>query len=87
MYNKDKVSAITLQKLTPELDAEDKKNLGKEIKFYEEIDWGRFWSKINDVSIYDLVIRNQNDALRKAFLSNNKISLIQLISTPDFQLG
>jgi uncharacterized protein (DUF1800 family) len=74
--------------LTPEIDAKLKKQMGgKQIKFYEEVDWDFIWKQNPDVTAFDLIIRNENSSLTSAYEELNMLNLIQLVSTPDFQLA
>ncbi|MFT5821958.1 MAG: hypothetical protein ACI8ZM_003214 [Crocinitomix sp.] len=76
-----------MDELSPELDAMiSKKTKRKDLKFFEEVDWDAFWKRNKDVAIFDLLIRNENPALKAAYNANDTKTIVRLLSTPDFQL-
>jgi uncharacterized protein (DUF1800 family) len=76
-----------MDELSPELDAMiTKKQKKKDLKFYEEIDWDRFWKKNKGANIFDLMIRSGNQQLRETYSDNEVKTVLHLLSTPDFQL-
>ncbi len=78
---------ILRMELNSELDAMlTKKSKSREMKFYEEIDWEAFWNRNNSLNLIDLIIRNENANLRKQYNEPTNLNVVQLISTPDFQL-
>jgi uncharacterized protein (DUF1800 family) len=76
-----------MDELSPELDEMlMNKVKKKDLKFYEEVDWDRFWKKNKEASVFDLFIRNENESLKKDLDEQNVKTVIRLVSTPDFQL-
>lgn len=73
--------------LSPELDQMLKgKVKKKEMRFYHEVDWTQFWNLNKEANIYDLLIRSENSELRNTEQVQEKVTVLHLISTPDFQL-
>ncbi|MCB9224363.1 MAG: DUF1800 domain-containing protein [Crocinitomicaceae bacterium] len=76
-----------MDELSPELDEMiTKKEKKRDLKFYEEIDWDRFWKRNKDANLFDLIIRSENDNLRDKYVAKEIKSVLHLMSTPDFQL-
>lgn len=73
--------------LSPELDQMiSKAQKKKEFSFFEEINWNQFWKKNKNLTPYDLIIRTNNEQLKSEYTTPEIKSVLQLISTPDFQL-
>lgn len=73
--------------LSPELDAMLKEKQKKEkLVFHEEIDWDRFFERNKEADLFDLIIRSENEKLRSSRQEHTRKNIIQLVSTPDFQL-
>jgi uncharacterized protein (DUF1800 family) len=76
-----------MDELSPELDEMLKSKAKKrDVKFYQEVDWDLFWKRNQGVNIYDVLIRSNNPQLKQAESTNDKKTVIHLLSTPDFQL-
>ena len=76
-----------MDELSPKLDEMlAKKQKKKDFKFYEKIDWNKFWGKNKDANLFELLIRNENDNLKDKHQKADIKTIIHLLSTPDFQL-
>lgn len=76
-----------MDELSPELDAMIlEKQKKKDLKFYEEVNWDRFWSRNKEANIYDLLIRTDNAVLKEKYTQKEIKTVLHLLSTPDFQL-
>jgi uncharacterized protein (DUF1800 family) len=76
-----------MDELNEELDAMFTKSQNKQVlKFYEDVNWDDFWKKNKNISMFDLLISNDNKSLQSENSNNNITNIIHLISTPDFQL-
>ncbi len=76
-----------MDELSPELDEMlQKKVKKKDLKFYEEVDWAKFWKKNKDAAVFDLLIRTENPDLKAQYNNKEVKSIIRLLSKPDFQL-
>ncbi len=76
-----------MDELSPELDQMlMNQSKRREIKFYHDVDWDLFWKRNEGANIYDVLIRTENPGLKYAESTNEKVTIIHLISTPDFQL-
>lgn len=76
-----------MDELSPELDEMlQKKVKKKDLKFYEEVDWDKFWKKNKGAEVYDLIVRTTNEDLKKEYNTAEVKAIIRLLSTPDFQL-
>lgn len=77
-----------MDELNPELDEMiSGKKKKKELKFYEDVDWDSFWDKNKDADVFNLLIRSGSKHLTdKMGTDQTTKNVIQLLSTPDFQL-
>jgi uncharacterized protein (DUF1800 family) len=76
-----------MDELSPELDEMLSKNKKKkDIRFYEEVNWDKFWKRNKEANIFDLLIRNNNKQLREKHSEKDVKTILHLLSTPDFQL-
>lgn len=76
-----------MDELSPELDEMiTSKQKKKDLKFYEEVDWDKFWERNKDANIFDLLIRCKNDQLKGKYDQHEIKTVLHLLSTPDFQL-
>lgn len=76
-----------MDELSPELDEMiTSKQKKKDLKFYEDVDWDKFWKRNKDANIFDLLIRCKNDQLKGEYIEHEVKTVIHLLSTPDFQL-
>ena len=74
--------------LTPELDAMIKKKQPKkkEVKFYEDVDWDAFFKLNAPEDLYSVFITTNNPGLKANYGEITLKEIIELISTPDFQM-
>lgn len=76
-----------MDELSPELDEMITKNQKKkDLKFYEEVNWDKFWKRNEGADLFDLIIAGENEHLRNQIEEDGVKTIIQLLSTPDFQL-
>lgn len=70
-----------------ELDEESNDKIKtKYSRFYEEVNWNDFFQKNNEIELFEILIRSDNPSLKAQFNESSKETIVQLISTPDFQL-
>ncbi len=78
---------VVVDELSPALDKQISSRTKKhELKFFETIDWERFWNRNKNTTALELCLMNQNNQFESEYNNQNIKSMIQLISTPDFQL-
>ncbi|UKN03372.1 DUF1800 domain-containing protein [Paracrocinitomix mangrovi] len=76
-----------MDELSPELDEMiTSKQKKKDIKFFEEVDWNKFFDKNKDANIFDLLVRSDNPDLHSKYKVHEMKTVLHLVSTPDFQL-
>jgi uncharacterized protein (DUF1800 family) len=72
---------------SPEIDAMIPKQAKKVVaKYHEEIDWKKFWKQNQASNAFEILIHCKNELLANEFSNQENLSVIQLVSTPDYQL-
>lgn len=78
---------VIQEELTPELDAMIAQRSSKEqIKFYEQINWDKYFERNKNADFKHLLLAVENKELSAKLLHPEREDVIQIISTPDFQL-
>ena len=58
----------------------------KEVKFYEDVDWDAFFKLNAPEDLYSVFITTNNPGLKANYGEITLKEIIELISTPDFQM-
>ncbi|MBI3134042.1 MAG: DUF1800 domain-containing protein [Bacteroidetes bacterium] len=75
------------EELSPSFDAQlQEAETRGQLKFFEEVDWDNFWKRAADANLVELIIRTENPFFPDLFKNRDSATVVQLISTPDYQL-
>lgn len=75
------------EELSPSFDAQlQEAETRGQLKFFEEVDWDNFWKRAADANLIELIIRTENPFFPDLFKNRDSATVVQLISTPDYQL-